>query len=186
MFLKKNYTTGNNKEKGITLVEVVVSIFIFSLLMGGVFDLLLFQTRTQNRILKESMLFDNLSYSLEYMGRFLRMAKRDDGSCITANSFMEISETGIKFKNYKNQCQEFYLASGALKQKINNGQPVDLTPSNITVEQFNIYLVGRQRADGFQPKVTLLLRAKTKTEKLIYSTSIQVQTTISARNLDVK
>ncbi|MDP2820776.1 MAG: prepilin-type N-terminal cleavage/methylation domain-containing protein [bacterium] len=186
MRLEKDYTTGSKKEKGLTLIEVLICIFIFSLIMGSVFDLLYSQIRTQNKILKESVLFDNLSYSLEYMGRFLRMAKRDDGSCISANSFMEISAAGIKFKNYKNQCQEFYLDSGALKQKINNGQPINLTPTNVVVEQFNIYLVGRTRVDGLQPRATLLLKAKTKTEKLIYSSSIQAQTTISARNLDVK
>jgi type II secretory pathway pseudopilin PulG len=186
MCLEKDYTIGNKKEKGITLIEIVICMFIFSLIMAGVFDLLYSQIKIQNKILKESILFDNVSYSLEYMGRFLRMAKRDDGTCISTDSFMEISGTGVKFKNYRNQCQEFYLSNGALKQKIDNGEPANLTPLNVEIEQFNIYLLGMTRADGLQPRATIMLKAKTKTEKLIYSSSIQVQTTISARNLDVK
>lgn len=186
--LKKNFITGNKikKQKGITLVEILVTIFIFSMIIGGVFNIFYSQIRAQNRALKESVLFDNLSYTLEYMGRSLRMAKRDDGSCISENYTMEIFGTGVKFKNYKNECQYFYLENGFLKQKINDNDSVNLTPTNVEVEQFNVYLMGQFKLDNFQPRTTVVLKAKSKTSKEIYSSSVRVQTTISSRNLDVK
>jgi len=179
--------TGNKKnQKGITLVEILITIFVFSLVLGAVFNIFYSQIVAQNRALKEGVLFDNLSYTLEYMGRSLRMAKRDDGSCISEDYTMEISGQGVKFKNYKNECQYFYLQDGFLKQKINDNDSVNLTPTNIEVEQFNVYLMGQSKLDNSQPRATIVIKAKSKTSREIYSSSISVQTTISSRNLDVR
>jgi len=174
------------KEKGLTLVEMLVGISIFSLIIAGVFNLFNAQLQSQTKSLKEASLFDNLSYNLEYMSRALRMAQRDDGTCITSGYTFQKVGTGVEFKNYKGECQYFYLDSGVLKEQIDSQPAVNLTPSNIEVELFNITLSGQSRTDDYQPKVTLSLKVKINHPNPIYQNPIYIQTTISARNLDLK
>jgi type II secretory pathway pseudopilin PulG len=185
MKLKINFTIGN-RQRGITIIEMLVGIFIFSLIMTGLLDLFNIQLQAQRKILKEASLLNNLSYSLEYMSRALRMARRDDGTCISDGYTFQQIGNGIKFKNYKGQCQYFYLEDGILKEQINTNPSVSLTPFDIEVEELNIYLSGQNKTDDYQPKATISFRVKIRSLNPIYQNPIQIQTTLSARNLDVK
>ena len=83
-------------------------------------------------------------------------------------------------------CQEFFLEGGKLKQKKNNlADTVDLTSDKIDVESFKIWLLGEEETDNTQPKVTLVLKIKSNEGREADRPSITIQTTISQRNLDV-
>ena len=62
--------------KGFTLLELLVSIGIFSViitLVSGIFGTSL---RNQERMLSQQLAMSNTSYTLEYVGRAMRMAKK--------------------------------------------------------------------------------------------------------------
>ena len=174
--------------KGVTLVEMLVVITIFSLVVGAVFQLFLTTLSFQRKILKEQEVLDELGYAIEYMGRALRMAKKDDviinkisRSCLSGdkvNYYVTSSESEIQFRSAPDQCQRFYLSQGSIYEK--NGLP--LTSPKIKINSLKFKIKGETQNDTFQPMVTVIIEAQTREEDPI---KVTVQTTISQRDLDV-
>jgi prepilin-type N-terminal cleavage/methylation domain-containing protein len=109
---------------GFTIIEMLVAISIFTLIVGSTIGLLVSAIRSQVKILTTQKLLDETSYALEYMGRFLRMAKRDeDATCIgpsdpvadlTRYNYKSawdgfMSGYGIRFLDYRERCHQFGL-----------------------------------------------------------------------------
>jgi prepilin-type N-terminal cleavage/methylation domain-containing protein len=96
---------------GFTLVEMLVVIGIFSLIVGAISGIFLSGILSQRRILAEQEISDQTSYLLEYIGRALRMAKKDDldgVNCLLGdkvNYEINSAKNEIKFRNYKDECQ---------------------------------------------------------------------------------
>jgi len=179
----KKRTTSFKKRNhfGFTLIELLIAMSIFSVVVVGFLELFGSAFKEQGKNLNKVYLLNNVSYVAEYMGRALRMAKKDlGGVCITSKyNFETPSASHIKFLNYKGECQEFFLEDKILKVK-KLGFVQDLTPSNIEVENLKFFLVGEGQEDDLQPRVTFAIKLKNKEELLDF------QTTISQRDLDVK
>lgn len=166
---------------GFTLVEMLVAMAIFLIVVGVAIGTLINAMKSQRNILSGQQMLDQTSYVLEYMSRALRMAKKDiNGSCISINSNYEISISGIKFENYKGECQEFYLDAGRLKERKNGGVGVDLISGNLTINNFKVISSGKEQADSLQPAITFFLDV----EGNEYA-KMQVQATVSQRDLDI-
>ena len=136
-------------QKGVTLIEMLVAVAIFSIIVAAISGLFISSIRTQGRILATQELLDQTSYALEYMGRAIRMAKKelncgDDDTqeycdpinpsqCLIDpdlppsyyygyNYQVSPSPIGdrIRFINYDNKCQEFFYENGQIKTKISD------------------------------------------------------------------
>ena len=182
-------------KKGLTIIELLVAMTMLSLIMGAIIGIFTAVVRGQMRALASQQLLDQTSYVMEYTGRALRMAKKDsDGACTgTAhlNYIKTHSGNGIKFLNYKDECQEFYWATttetSKLKEKIGDNDAVDLTSDKMEVISFNIGPDNSwDQDDELQPRVTIFLdiRGKLTGLKTTEQPEIKVQTTVSQRNLD--
>ena len=66
------------RNKGFTIIEMLVAVTIFTLVTGSITGLFISSIRSQSKVLTTQKLLDEASYAMEYMGRFLRMAKKDD------------------------------------------------------------------------------------------------------------
>jgi len=179
-----------------TLIEVLVAVTIFSFIIAGPTGFFVSSLIGQRKALTSMEIADNVSYTLEYESRTLRMAKKDlDGSCITSSSNYEnpghdISK--IRFLNYQDPplCQEFSINNGQLGERKssdknwgNLGQFQPLTPDDLEIILSKFQLFGETQEDDFQPRVTILLEIQKKDQP---ESKIRLQTTISQRNLDVR
>lgn len=197
--------------KSYTLIEVLVAVSIFTIVIAAPTGFLVGSLKGQQKALASQKLLDNTSYTLEYISRALRMAKKDTiGSCILPldstnyrnyerTDFRELngigySGSGIKFKNYQEVCQEFFLdetegheTKGRLMESKNGTAPVALTSDELEVVSFKIGPDdGWDQNDNDQPRVTLFLEIKGgKGQRPELRPLIKIQTTISQRNLDV-
>jgi len=169
--------------KGYTLIEILVAVSIFFVVIAAPSGFFVSTLKGQQKALASQELLDNVSYTLEYMSRSLRMAKKDDDKL----NYVATAQ-GIKFRNYQNKYQEFYLEDGRIKEdKTGYAQPLFLTSNDIEISKFEISIVGETQEDIIQPRVTLLLEAignRPAIESL--QPVIRIQTTISQRNLDVQ
>ena len=69
--------------RGFTLVELLITITIFSIVITGFLGLFSSAFKYQKESLNLQYLLSNASYVTEYMSRALRMAKKDlAGDCI--------------------------------------------------------------------------------------------------------
>lgn len=178
-----------SSHKGFTLIEVLVAAAIFGTLMVAVTGLFVSALRVERNILASKKVLGQISYATEYMTRALRMAEKDKtGSCVqdvpvgSGNySNYEITANGIKFINalQNSECHEFLLEGGQIKMQTPAGK-LALTSTGITVDFLEFELSGETQSDNLQPFVTIYIEAHTKE-----SPALEVQTSVSQRNLDV-
>ena len=182
------------KNKGLTLIELLVATTMLSLVIAAIVVIFTAGIRGQIRNLASQELSDQTSYVVEYMSRALRMAKKDDGTCIgdaTLNYVKTRGDTGIKFLNYEDECQEFYSTTtdgvSKLVEEIGGGSGVDLTSDELEVVSFEIGPDGSwDDGDSLQPRVTILFDIKSNVSgiKASQQPEIVIQVTVSQRNLD--
>lgn len=187
--------------KGLTLIELLVTITMLSLVMAAVVTIFTASFRGQGRVLASQELLNQTSHATEYMGRALRMAKKDNssGDC-TGTAYLNYVKTesgqGIRFLNYQSKCQEFRLdtSTDRLQERKSTdnsassfGSWVDLTSDKVEVLSFNIGPdVSWEQGDTEQPRVTLFFEIKGKASVLKSGEEplVKAQTTVSQRNLD--
>lgn len=183
------------KEKGFTIPELLVSLFIFSLIIGGATNLLLSGITAQRSSLAMQELLDQSSFVVEYMTRTLRQAKKDLGSpptCLTTSGLnYEITQEGegVMFINVGSQCQEFRLTGTSIEEVFWAGGAITsqafLVSDNVVVTSLLFVLYGESQYDNLQPKVTFAFEIEGQGVKPESRPKLQFQTTISQRNVDV-
>jgi len=177
---------------GYTLIEILVAVTIFIIVIIGPTGFFIASLRGQRRALSAKEIIDNSSYTLEYIGRALRMAKKDrTGGCITSGYNYENSDgaSSVRFLNYDGYCQEFFLQGTQLYEKKSTDgsatkfqNPLPVTSNNLEISLFKFQLSGQGQGDNLQPRATILFEIAKKGEPL---SKTRIQTTISQRNLDV-
>ena len=183
-------------KRGFTLVEMLVAIFIFSLVISVTVALFTSGLREQRNALSAQQLLNQTSFTLEYMSRALRMALKQDpilGRCLSqdGSNYEIVSSSRLRFINHleNDDCQEFFLEDGQLKQNKNNlAETVFLTSDKLKVNQlqFNLRGQGQPPSDTDQPRVTLSLEIEGRGFSSGSAPKLHIQTTISQRNLDVQ
>ncbi|MDD5145537.1 MAG: type II secretion system protein [Candidatus Pacebacteria bacterium] len=185
------------KNKGFTLVEMMVAITIFSVIVGAAIGVFVSSMKSQRKVLAEQEILDQTSYALEYISRAIRMAKKDSGpECLSLDN-LNYEKTssgtgGIKFKTYLGDyCQEFFReCSGGKCYLVERKTEIDtgfitennLTAPNLNVASFNIGPADTwSQDDSLQPAITIFFEIEGKE-----NSKISIQTTISQRNLDVQ
>lgn len=180
----------NNFENGFTLAELLVGMSIFSLILVAVSGIFVSALRSQKRALASMEVSGQTSYLMEHISRALRMAKKDDVdygdgvvNCLSEDktNYETTTNNGIRFRNYKNECQEFYLDNNThqLMEKIGSNATSTLTSPNLRVNYFNVNLLGEGQTDYQQPRVTIAMEIATTS-----SAPLKIQTTVSQRQLD--
>lgn len=181
---------GNNK--GFTLVELLVAMLVFSLIIGAASNLLFSSIASQRRILATQSLITQTSFIQEYVSRSIRQAKKELSSpavCLTTsgrgyNYEITHSGSGILFIDRQNRCREFFLENGRIKEGI-SGVEQYITPDELVVLSFNFTIRGESQIDNLQPRVTFFLDMTSVGVKAESQASIQTQTTISQRKVDI-
>ena len=183
------------KNKGVTLIEMLVAVTMFAIAVGAISGIFISGIRTQRRVLATQELLDQTSYVLEYMGRALRMAKKDlTGACITtAGNNYELIADVIQFIDYSGKCTKFYLDNSSgqttIKKAVWNDvlsfwEAWDLTSSALQVNSLRFNLSGESQSDNLQPIVTIFLDISGRETGLGGRPKIQTQTSVSQRDLD--
>ena len=120
------------------------------------------------------------------------MATRDEsGSCLGAGdigSTFVSTASSLTFLDYRNppRCVTYALEEGRIMMRRDLGEEfVDLTSDDIVVGDLEFSLQGETRNDGEQPRVTIFIGAISAGGNPQSAPALQLQTTVSGRNLDV-
>lgn len=191
--------------KGLTLVELLVSIAIFGVLIVGLIGMFVSAINAQESVLQNQEILNQGSYVMEYMDRSIRMALRDDGTASgstpggctgTANNNYYYDSDEIRFLAYDTvagayKCKRFYIEGGIMKEQKSTdtnssfGTGVAITSSRVLVDSL-VFNVSGDSYGTAQPKITILIDMKSNnSRRLNQIPSMIFQTTISQRNLNV-
>jgi prepilin-type N-terminal cleavage/methylation domain-containing protein len=178
--------------RGFTLIELLVVIAIFSIAIGVISSIFVSGISSQRRVLAEQEILNQISYAIEYMGRAIRMAKKDDVSfsgqtknCLFGDkvNYEAPTESELRFRNYQNQCQRFILLGNQIYEQKNydtGGPQIPLTSSTLKINSLKFRVSGESQTDNLQPRVTISIEVESRGKKL------QFQTTVSQRDIDVQ
>ena len=189
--------------KGLTLVELLVSVAIFGILSVSLVGIFVSATNAQSSVLQNQEILNQTSYAMEYMDRSIRMALRDDatsanGGCTgTLNTNYGVGSDSIQFLTYDTvdaayKCKRFYLDRGVLKEQesttmfsadFQTGYEI-MSP----VIKFNSFVFNVSGDDyGIaQPIITITMDVQYNgSRRLDPIPGMILQTSISQRNLNV-
>lgn len=172
-------------KKGFTIPELLVAIAMFSLIVGAATNLLVSSIGAQRRSLIGQDMTSQSSFVMEYMTRALRQAQKElfPPACLgNRGDNYELTETGIRFINAQGLCQEFYLEEGRIKEVLDHEDPQNLSSDDFIVSQLSFQISGESQEDALQPRVTLVLAVEHDSAPQF---GLQLQTTISQRNIDI-
>jgi len=187
-------------KKGVTLVEMLVAVTVFSITIGAISGIFISGIRTQRRVLATQELLDQTSYVLEYTGRALRMAKKELNAptCLSSNglNYEKVGDQDLRFKNYEGICQRFFQEGVRLKEQkgwtLVGGVPTGGTENYLISDKlqinslkFNFSGEAQPPTDNLQPRVTIFLEILGR-ETGVGQPKIQIQTSVSQRDLDIQ
>jgi prepilin-type N-terminal cleavage/methylation domain-containing protein len=176
-----NYNTKLHTHSGFTLIEVMVSVSIFTIIITMGIGSLLTVHRTLQKTRADQQVLDSTSYILDTMTRRLRTGYDYKSVSQSEISFQEQDEgTGSRLIKFYTDTDPISLDNHLYIDQA--GAISDITPNNLKIDNFLITLTGTiPGPDDGQPMVQISLAAtmKNKQESKVY-----VQTAVSQRLLD--
>jgi prepilin-type N-terminal cleavage/methylation domain-containing protein len=188
-------------QRGFTIPELLVSLFIFSLVIVGAGGLLVSGISVQRRSGVQQELIDQASYLAEYMSRAMRQARKEGAdspsNCLTGagrgfNYELNPGGDRIRFLNRNNLCQQFFLSGTQIFEQTstdataaNFGSQVALTSNNLQAARLAFFISGEGQEDNLQPKATVAIELRGKMLQAGGQPVMQIQTTVSQRKIDV-
>ena len=162
---------------GFTLVELIVSVAIFSLVITVASSLFSTVLRSQRKSINVQNIQDNGRYLMNFMAKEIRMSDIE-------NPDSEIPFLNISHSIHGDITYTFTGATGDPETawKITrNGQAIN---SNQVWVEGRFFIDGKTGGDDEQPRVTMVMKVGTLGTKIEERAEINLQTTLSQRKLD--
>ncbi len=153
------------RKRGFTLVELLVTSGIFATVIVAAMGIFVSALKLQRYLFANQQLVDQTSYVMEYMSRFLRVAKvAEDYSWIDKGDSYVVSNGSdeMRFLDSSSSGRRFYLSSqgeqqGVIMSEQQGGPDLPITSNKINVTSLKFYLPDDSTAP--QPRVTIVIEA---------------------------
>lgn len=161
-------------KKGFTLIELIVGMALFVLVISIILNLFTTALRAQRKIIAQQNAQDNARFLLGFIAKEIRMSEIDSVSSNILNITRHDGESvTYVFNNAEKKIERTDSStSGSI-----NSDEVLVTGS--------FYDLGVGVGDSQQPRVTIATKVETNSVKLEERAEINIQTTLSQRNLDL-
>lgn len=191
MFFQKREKK-KREEKAFTLVEILVSLTLFSIVLVASFGALMAVISANNKAKTIKLVVNNLSMALENMSRELRVgygytcnSTEPDGTPDTPGGQDCSGGDSVAFWT-KDGAAGFYrydLGSKKISRKINGKDTsvVSIIGDEVDIEDLDFYVTGTASGDNIQPRI--FLKLKGVVSQLNVQTEFNIQTTISQRKI---
>ena len=185
MIWQQSYTIGNKGKRGFSLIEVIISVALFSIIMLSATSIFKMVIDSQRTAIATQNVQESLKYFLEVIGKEIRMAQDSKGACSipsgTIYKVTTISTTTdqLSFRNYYGDCVIYTLGVDGTNQRFlisRQGVADFISPAKIMIDDLHFVLAN---APNTQPMVTINLQAHALDQK--FTSSMTIQTSITSR-----
>lgn len=168
-------------EKGISLIELVVAVSVFSLVVMATSGIFLNAIKTQRTIIAKKNVAEDAQYVMEFMVKELRMAKINvadltltfnDGAGSQLN-FNNSPSSVVSFINFNNETIKYSLLGNKIQRN-----DIDITSGGIKINSLGFTLNNWDLSVGPAPLVSILIKAESVNG---VGGQIEMQATISPR-----
>lgn len=183
-------------KKGFTLIEVMVSVVLFTVIIMSVTSIFKLAIDAQRNAIAAQNVQESLKYFFEITGKEIRMAIKNDGSCDV--TFVPIGSifgfavnsygSTLHFKNYIGECVTYFREEDyggvmrfAVARETFGGTKVDfISPEKININSLYFILRGGPTPSDPQPLITMNMSASAIGSSKFQS-NMTLQTSISSR-----
>ncbi|MCD6284112.1 prepilin-type N-terminal cleavage/methylation domain-containing protein [bacterium] len=157
----------SGNKKGLTLIELIIALAIFSIVVLLVSDIFLDVIKGQRRSIGIQNIEENLRYTLERMSREIRMSEVKTGEgTFSSLDITAHKPTGDEDVSYK-------LSSDEITRN-----DISITSQNtVKITDLKFYV----KKNSVQPRVTIVIKAESKDGKQEQISKIHLQTTVVSR-----
>ena len=182
MSIKTRNSKSEARNRGYTLVELIVAVGLFAIIMtiaSGAYIVMIDLTRqSQNKATG----IDNLSFALETMTRNIRTGTNYNcggaGDCSGTDSF--------SFSDPNGETITYTNVSSAIYQRKGNGALSVLTdPLSVNISSLKFYVSGTTSGDNYQPHVTIIISGDVSSGSGKEPQSFVVETGATMRGPDI-
>lgn len=166
----------NKNNSGFTLIEMLVTVFVFSILMTIAGSIFVQSLDVQRRAFAIQALEENGRFSLELMAREIRFSevKTTDTNCPANPS------TTLSLVHPVNGDIQYSLRGTIISRTVDGVDQV-LTSNEVEVTNLNFCVFGQTEGDSVQPRVTISMSLMAGDRE---PQVIDLQTTITSRLLN--
>jgi len=198
LLLKFSFLRSARRQAGFTLIEMLVSLAVFSIVIIVSSTALIGLARASDKSHAILTAINNLDFALEQMTRTMRVG-RDfycaEGEIPLADDTQDCpwgqGKTGIAFTNANKQrlIYKFNQSRGSLDRvSISAGiqKTFSITSPEIFINSLRFNVVGSSESDALQTRILIRLSGRTVIREIreFDQVSFDLQTTVSARNLN--
>lgn len=168
-------------KKGFTLIEMLVSVALFSVIILSATRIFQLVVRSQRNAIASQTLQENIKYFFEVVSRETRMSIRTSGNCLSLPNgevfAVNAENTELYLKNEKRECVTYSVSDGRF-QIDRDGTSGYLTPSIMTISDLKFII---DDGPAMQPRVTIHFISSTVgiNEEEV---TLNMQTTLSSRS----
>jgi len=173
-----HYTKQIPSHRGFTLVEMIVSVAIFSTVVLVAVGALLSIVAANRKANALRVVMENLNFAMESIARDIRTG--DGYSCGSGGDCSY--DDAISFNDQKGNPVSYVFSGGGIV-RISGGKTLSMTSPSVVIEDVNFSVVGSSGGDSVQPRVLMTIQGYAGTQDRTRS-SFSVQTTISQRDTD--
>lgn len=167
-------------QKGFTLVEMLVSVAIFTIVMVIALGALLAMTESDRRAQTLKTITNNLNFSLDAMSRSLRTGTTH--SLTGSSQITFLAADGLTTSYCRGSGMSCSPTGTTILRSTGAGYSPIISPE-VVVTALTFILVGSPLGDNIQPKVTILLRGYVQVSATQKS-AFDLQTTVTQRLYD--
>lgn len=175
----------NNKNKGFTLIEMLVSMSIFTTVTVIAFSALFSILKVNERAKIIRTAINSVSIAMESITRELRVGY--DYLCVGGDRVScgnGSDGSGISFTSANSVDNIKYIFTGNNIRRTKGRETFNLVSDSVTIDTLKFYIIGQSKRDGLQPRVLIIIKGTVVGIK-DGSKSFEIQTTVSQRNLDI-
>lgn len=166
------------KKHGFTLIEMMVSVAIFTVIMTVTAATYLNISDVQRKANAIRAINDNVNFAMEVMTREISQGK--DFNLANPGCSYAVPCGYFDFRDKDDNQVTYSLQSNSIKRTSPGDPDLYLTSSDVVVNGIKFMVMGQESGDGLQPMVTIIINAEAG-EKLKIKTSFNLQTTITQR-----
>lgn len=184
-----------NSIKGFTLIEMMVSVALFSMVMLVGMSALFTLVAENRRAQALNSVITDLNFTLESIARTIRTgydyrcnfsigADCNDGSDrVEITTIINDVEFRVQYR-YRTSGGRGFIERRLIEKSTSasNGW-VEITSNNVDIKNFRFFVFGASPSDVFQPRVMISLSGKAQRDEA--SAEFSVQTTITQRVIDL-
>src|SRR3989344_1713741 len=162
-----------NTEKGFTIIEVIISAFIFSIIAVAISGIFVQALNIERRAFSAQKIQEQSLYVLELMAREIRVASisGQDSNCATSSLSMTHPVNGNVSYNVNN----------GIVQRTENGVDTEISSGEVNFTRLNFCITGSNSGDDQPARVSIIAGVQNRTGKEILT--FDLQTTVTSRDL---